>query len=124
MVDHRESEESMARRPFYARKMRLENLLRLGRASGWRRRPVLGRKAALLRRGAKDLVHHRFSSGAKENANENATHLERTQQRLVHAHHPARIVEFTAIVRRREDRHQMTLGEEFVAVLDDLFSDD
>lgn len=30
------------------------------------------------------------------------------------------VVEFTAVVRRREERDQLALGEELVAVLDDL----
>lgn len=46
--------------------------------------------------------------------------LERAQEALVNAHHGARIVEFSAVVWRTEQGHQLTLAEEFVAILDDL----
>ena len=46
--------------------------------------------------------------------------LERAEQALVHTHHRARVVEFTTVIGRREERDELTLGEELVAVLDDL----
>ena len=50
------------------------------------------------------------------------TNLEGAEQALVHAHHGAGIVELAAIVGGAEERHELTLGEELVAVLDDLVS--
>ena len=50
------------------------------------------------------------------------THLERTKETLVDAHHCTGIVEFTAIVGRTEQGDQLSLGEEFVPILDDLMS--
>lgn len=46
--------------------------------------------------------------------------LERAEQALVNAHHGSRIVEFTTVIGRAEQCHQLTLGEELVAVFDDL----
>ena len=46
--------------------------------------------------------------------------LERAQERLVHTHHRTSVVEFSAVVRRREQRYELALGEELVTVLDDL----
>jgi hypothetical protein len=48
------------------------------------------------------------------------TNLERAKQALVDAHHSTRVVEFAAVVRRAEQSHKLPLGEELVAVLDDL----
>mmetsp|Transcript_14345 Transcript_14345/g.54079 ORF Transcript_14345/g.54079 Transcript_14345/m.54079 type:complete len:226 (+) Transcript_14345:306-983(+) len=46
--------------------------------------------------------------------------LERAHESLVHTHHCARVVELSAVVRRREDGHQAPAREELVAILDDL----
>lgn len=51
-----------------------------------------------------------------------STNLERAEQALVHAHHGAGIVKLAAVVGGAEERHELTLGEELVAVLDDLVS--
>lgn len=48
--------------------------------------------------------------------------LEGAQQALVHTHHCASVVELSAVVGRREQRDQLTLAKELVAVLDDLVS--
>jgi len=42
--------------------------------------------------------------------------LERAQETFVHAHHGSSIIKLPAIVRRAEERHQLSLGEEFVAI--------
>jgi hypothetical protein len=47
-------------------------------------------------------------------------HLEGAEQTLVHAHHRARIVELAAVVGCAEERNELPLGEELVAVLYDL----
>ena len=47
-------------------------------------------------------------------------YLEGTQQAFVHRHHCAGVVEFAAVVRGREERDELSLGEEFVAVFHDL----
>jgi hypothetical protein len=46
--------------------------------------------------------------------------LEGAHQRVVHAHHGAGVVELAAVVGRREDGHQLALGEELVPVLHHL----
>lgn len=48
------------------------------------------------------------------------THLERAKQALVYAHHGSSIVELSAVVGCAEQGNKLALGEEFVAVLDDL----
>ena len=52
------------------------------------------------------------------------TYLKRAHQSVVHGHQAAGIVEFTAVVRCGEQRHQLTLGKELVAVFDDLEEDE
>lgn len=47
-------------------------------------------------------------------------YLERTQQTLVHAHHGARIVEFSAVVGSAEQRNELSFREKFVAILNNL----
>ena len=47
-------------------------------------------------------------------------HLERTQQRLVDAHHRAGVVKLPAVVRRGEECDKVPLGKELVTILDDL----
>lgn len=49
-----------------------------------------------------------------------ASYLEGAHQGFVHAHHAARVVELSAVVRSREERHQLPLGEELVAVFHHL----
>lgn len=49
-------------------------------------------------------------------------YLERTQQALINAHHGTGVVELSAVVWRREQRNQLSLREELVAVLNDLVS--
>lgn len=46
--------------------------------------------------------------------------LERAHQRLVHAHHRPRVLEFPAVVGRAENCHQLSLREELVALLHNL----
>ena len=46
--------------------------------------------------------------------------LERTDQVLVDDHHRALIHELPAIIRRRENSHELSFGEELITVLDDL----
>lgn len=46
--------------------------------------------------------------------------LERAHERLVDAHHGPRVVKLSAVVGRREDGHQLALGEELVPVLHHL----
>lgn len=46
--------------------------------------------------------------------------LERAEQALVDAHHGTSIVEFTTVVGGAEERHQLALGEELIAVLNNL----
>jgi len=48
--------------------------------------------------------------------------LEGAEQALVHAHHGAGIVKLAAVVGRAEERHELALGEELVAILDNLVS--
>lgn len=50
------------------------------------------------------------------------TNLERAHEGCIDAHHCSSIVEFTAIVWRWKQCEELTLGEEFVAVFDDLHS--
>ena len=45
---------------------------------------------------------------------------EGAHKRLVDGHDGARIVELSAVVGRGEDRHELPVGEELIAVLDDL----
>jgi len=47
-------------------------------------------------------------------------HLEGTDELLAHAHQRAVIIELTTIVGRRENRYQLPLAEELVAVLHHL----
>ena len=47
-------------------------------------------------------------------------YLERTQQTLVHAHHRAGIVKLSAVIGCTEQRNQLPLREELVAIFDDL----
>ena len=46
--------------------------------------------------------------------------LEGAHQRVVDGHHRAGVVKLAAVVGGGEDRHQLPLGEELVAVLDHL----
>jgi hypothetical protein len=46
--------------------------------------------------------------------------LEAAHERLIDAHHGARVVEFAAVVRRRKERNQLPLAEKLVAILDYL----
>lgn len=48
------------------------------------------------------------------------THLERTQQALVHAHHCTCIVKLAAVVGCTEQGDELSFAEELVAVFDDL----
>jgi len=48
--------------------------------------------------------------------------LEGTHQRVIDGHHRPGIIEFSAIIRRRENGNELPFGEELVAVLDDLMS--
>jgi len=73
--------------------------------------------------GLEDLVGHRGSVNQAKNGRRSTvgeTNLERAQQALVDAHHSTRVVEFTAIVGCAEQSHELALGEELVAVLDNL----
>jgi len=45
---------------------------------------------------------------------------EATDEVVVDGHHGARVVELSAVVRGREQRHQLSIRLELVAVLDDL----
>lgn len=49
-------------------------------------------------------------------------HLKRTHERVVDRHHPAGVVEFSAVIRCREQRHERAFGKELVSILDDLMS--
>jgi hypothetical protein len=51
---------------------------------------------------------------------EGLTYLERAEERFVHVHHGARVIKLAAIVRRREDRNELTVREELITILDDL----
>lgn len=51
---------------------------------------------------------------------QNVTYLERTQQTLIHTHHSSCIVKLSTVVRRAEQCHQLSLGEEFVPIFHDL----
>lgn len=46
--------------------------------------------------------------------------LERAEQRFVNRHHCAGIVEFSTVIRRREQGYQLSLGEKLVSVFDNL----
>ncbi len=46
--------------------------------------------------------------------------LEGAQEALVHTHHRTRVVELTAVVWRREQRDELALREELIAVFHDL----
>ena len=48
--------------------------------------------------------------------------LERTHECVINTHHCARIVEFTTVIRCREERYQLPLRKELVAVFDYLMS--
>lgn len=48
------------------------------------------------------------------------THLEGAEQRFVHAHHRPRVVELATVIRCREECHQVSFSEKFVAIFDDL----
>lgn len=47
-------------------------------------------------------------------------YLERTKKTLINAHHCSGVVELSAVVRRAEQRNQLSLREELVTVFDDL----
>ena len=47
-------------------------------------------------------------------------YLERAQEGLVDTHHGTRVVELATIIGCGEEGHEMPLGEELVAILDDL----
>lgn len=47
-------------------------------------------------------------------------YLETAHERLVDDHHSGCVIEFSAIIRRGENRDQLALGEKFVTVLDNL----
>ena len=47
-------------------------------------------------------------------------YLEGAHEGLVHAHHAAGVVELAAVVGRREQGYQLTLGEELIPVLNNL----
>ena len=49
-----------------------------------------------------------------------STHLERTEERFVHVHHGTSIVKLAAVVRRRENRHELPIREELITILYDL----
>lgn len=53
-------------------------------------------------------------------ASRTSTYLERTKQALINTHHCTSIIKFTTVVRSAEQRHELSLGEELVAILDDL----
>jgi hypothetical protein len=48
------------------------------------------------------------------------TNLEGAEQTFVHAHHGAGVVELATVVGGAEQRNELTLGEELVAILYDL----
>lgn len=56
------------------------------------------------------------ASWAAAAAVSSASYLEGAHQGFVHAHHAARVVKLAAVVRSREQRHQLPLGKELVAV--------
>ena len=55
---------------------------------------------------------------------EKVSNLERAHEGLVDGHHAAGVVELAAVVRRGEEGDQLPLREKFVAVLDNLKTDD
>jgi hypothetical protein len=54
--------------------------------------------------------------------NASPTYLKGAKQALVDAHHCTSVVEFTAVVGRAEQRYELTLREELIAVLHNLMS--
>jgi hypothetical protein len=50
-----------------------------------------------------------------------STHLERTKERFVHVHHGASVIKLAAVVRRRENCHELTIREELITILYDLY---
>ena len=48
------------------------------------------------------------------------TNLERAEQALIHAHHGTGVVELAAVVGSAEQRNELTLREELIAILNDL----
>jgi hypothetical protein len=58
--------------------------------------------------------------GGEWGGKEGLTYLERAEERFVHVHHGARVVKLAAVVRRREDRNELTVREELITILDDL----
>ena len=48
------------------------------------------------------------------------THLEGAEQALINAHHGTGVVELAAVVRSAEQRDELALREELVAILDNL----
>jgi len=48
--------------------------------------------------------------------------LEAAHERVINTHHCSRVVEFSAVIGCREERHELPPSEELVAVLDDLVS--
>lgn len=59
---------------------------------------------------------HGAPSWAAAAAVSSASYLEGAHQGFVHAHHAARVVKLAAVVRSREQRHQLPLGKKLVAV--------
>ena len=52
--------------------------------------------------------------------NKTGTNLEGAQQALIDTHHSTSVVELSAVIGRAEQRDQLTLRKEFVAVLHNL----
>jgi hypothetical protein len=48
------------------------------------------------------------------------THLEGAHERVIDAHHRARVLKLAAVIGGAEDGHELALGEELVALLDHL----
>ena len=60
------------------------------------------------------------SAKLEKRAETRITNLEGAEQTLVNAHHGTSIVKLSTVVGSTEQGNQLALGEEFVAVLDDL----
>jgi len=69
--------------------------------------------------GSMDMEGKPSSSITKKKSNLES-HLEGTEETVAHGHYGGRVVKLAAIVRRREDRDELTIREKFVSVLDDL----
>jgi len=50
------------------------------------------------------------------------TYLERAQQALINTHHCTSVIKFTTVIGRGEQGDELSLGEEFVTVFNDLVS--